>query len=393
MTINSTSGQMLRELTRNFKYQPSEEELAEIQRYAEIALTKARSDQDLIEHHSRKETKLPWKVQINKGHVYLLPGKSGVQLAVGGKKSPYHGIHYDPNGPKTVAILKSSSEKVCRSPNFHHDELKKIKSELDAYEKFRGNHLIGQVLSHGIYQGSHAKQSSERYQIIAPIAKMDFADLITLRHQDGEGLSKGQIEELLVLFEDMAQGIKLLHDAHIIHRDIKPENFLIFEGALRDHVAVWDLGLSCQNPDIEDFKRLAGTPAYIAPECFQRSLRHEPVFNSLEEAKSGDIYSLGNTMYSALSNRLFDMASKWQRIKQSRMPPMHKAQLMGQKARKAYQTFIEEETPLDYGLKAQLLAKIVPMLDPDPERRPNIDAVIASLQSLQTTIHHGYDSA
>jgi serine/threonine protein kinase len=131
---------------------------------------------------------------------------------------------------------------------------------------------------------------------------------IVMELVDGEDLWK-RIERLGRLDEAQAidyilQVARGLHEAHkngIIHRDIKPDNILL---TVDGQAKLADLGLS---KDLEEDLELTrpdrglGTPNFIAPEQFGDA-KHAGV--------RCDIYSLGATLYMALTGRLpFDGGS------------------------------------------------------------------------------------
>ncbi|MEZ6123808.1 MAG: FHA domain-containing serine/threonine-protein kinase [Planctomycetaceae bacterium] len=102
------------------------------------------------------------------------------------------------------------------------------------------------------------------------------------------------------MFAQAAAGLQAAHEAGIIHRDIKPANLLIDkEGVTK----VLDFGLAKIEGSAGDEFSLAmifghdclGTPDYIAPEQADDS-------NSVQE--TADVYSLGCTMYVALTGRI-----------------------------------------------------------------------------------------
>jgi serine/threonine protein kinase len=125
---------------------------------------------------------------------------------------------------------------------------------------------------------------------------------IVLEYVDGEDLWK-RIERLGRLSETEAidyivQVAGGLHEAHkngIIHRDIKPDNIFL---TADDQAKLGDLGLS---KDLEEDLELTrpdrglGTPNFIAPEQFADA-KHAGV--------RCDIYSLGATLYMALTGQV-----------------------------------------------------------------------------------------
>jgi serine/threonine protein kinase len=125
---------------------------------------------------------------------------------------------------------------------------------------------------------------------------------IVLEYIDGEDLWSrierlGRIPEAeaVDIIRQVAEGLHEAHKHGIIHRDIKPDNvWLTSDGQAK----LADLGLSKDQDDDAGLTRPArglGTPNFIAPEQFG-------------DAKNAtvrcDIYSLGTTIYMALTGQL-----------------------------------------------------------------------------------------
>ena len=92
----------------------------------------------------------------------------------------------------------------------------------------------------------------------------------------------------------VVDGLSALHLSGRMHRDIKPSNILVDQGA---RVVVLDFGISLGRVSSSTQSsriRLAGTPAYMAPEQFR----------GVEITPACDFYALGVIMYEALVGRL-----------------------------------------------------------------------------------------
>jgi serine/threonine protein kinase len=100
------------------------------------------------------------------------------------------------------------------------------------------------------------------------------------------------------LMAEVSSGLHHAHEQGIIHRDLKPSNILITP---KDHAKILDLGLALMRGEvIEDVRvvggegYIVGTTDYIAP---------EQTLNSANVDPRSDLYSLGCTLYFALSGQ------------------------------------------------------------------------------------------
>lgn len=90
----------------------------------------------------------------------------------------------------------------------------------------------------------------------------------------------------LFILQQIAQGLKAIHQQNIIHQDIKPENiFISNEG----EVKLGDLGFSITLDQVD--QHIQGTPAYLAPEAVE----------GLPVDFRSDLYSLGLVGYEMLT--------------------------------------------------------------------------------------------
>jgi len=127
---------------------------------------------------------------------------------------------------------------------------------------------------------------------------------VILEYVEGESLldlikDRGAIDplEACKIILCVAEGLETAHNNGIIHRDIKPENILI---GTSGQVKLADLGLAritsgfSDLADDNDRGILCGTPAYVAP---------EQALDPQSSQFSSDIYSLGATLFHAVTGR------------------------------------------------------------------------------------------
>ncbi len=100
--------------------------------------------------------------------------------------------------------------------------------------------------------------------------------------------------EALAIVELVAEVMAYCHEQGVLHLDLKPENILITDRH-QPAVAVLDFGVAQLARAWRGAPRvLAGTPAYMAPECFGDAARHP----------SMDVYALGVTLHVMLTGEL-----------------------------------------------------------------------------------------
>jgi serine/threonine protein kinase len=116
---------------------------------------------------------------------------------------------------------------------------------------------------------------------------VDGADLAVLAQQSG-GLEP---DEAAALLAQVAEALAAAHAAGIVHRDVKPSNVLV----TRDGTAkLADFGIArARDSTMTVSGRVSGSPAYLAPE----------VASGHAATEASDVWSLGATMYQALTGR------------------------------------------------------------------------------------------
>ncbi|MBN8246173.1 MAG: serine/threonine protein kinase [Verrucomicrobia bacterium] len=94
----------------------------------------------------------------------------------------------------------------------------------------------------------------------------------------------------------VAEAVQHAHDSGLLHRDLKPANILLDAG---DHPRVTDFGLAKRldgSTDLTLTGQLLGSPHYLAPEAAMGG-------RSAVLSPASDVYSLGATLYHALTGR------------------------------------------------------------------------------------------
>lgn len=109
------------------------------------------------------------------------------------------------------------------------------------------------------------------------------------------------VEAVINIFNQCVLTLEYLHSRHVLHRDIKPENIMITRDATIKFI---DFGLACSVPTasiddkfLNDCSGRSGTRAYLDPILLSTNIE-----NNYYES---DVYSLGATIYSYITNEPF----------------------------------------------------------------------------------------
>jgi len=142
--------------------------------------------------------------------------------------------------------------------------------------------------------------------VAGPSVQTVLSALPTDREPDAEDLARaagnpelaregrGFEQAVAALFAPVAEALIAAHEIGLVHRDIKPSNILLDAGG-RPVLADFGLAKGSDDPALSLTGEALGTPYYMAPEQAYRT--------EFEVDHRADIYSLGVTLYEALSGR------------------------------------------------------------------------------------------
>jgi serine/threonine-protein kinase len=163
--------------------------------------------------------------------------------------------------------------------------------------------------------------------------------------------------EVVRVVRQVAAALVAAHRLGVVHRDIKPGNVML----TADGVKVHDFGIAAvAGRSDTDPGRLAGTPAYAAPE------RLDP---RAPAAPACDIYSLGVLLYEVLTGRPPEAHSSW-------------ADAAAAAASRVESPAPRPEVP---GLPEAVADLCQACLSPDPAQRPTAVDVVAALADAPST--------
>jgi serine/threonine protein kinase len=125
-----------------------------------------------------------------------------------------------------------------------------------------------------------------------PYLAMEFIRGQTLEQRIKQG-GPMEVEEILCIGMQAAEGLAAAHEQGLIHRDIKPANLLLEDGAQR--VKITDFGMARAVDDVKLTQSgvIAGTPLFMSPE----QARGEAL------DQRSDLFSLGSVLYTLCTGR------------------------------------------------------------------------------------------
>jgi len=177
-----------------------------------------------------------------------------------------------------------------------------------------------------------------------------------------------------------AQGLQHMHEKRMVHRDIKPSNLLVSSNG---QVKILDFGLARVDDDDEEFSMAMifgqdclGTPDYISP---------EQSFNSYEIDSRADIYSLGCTLYEALTGVTpFPFDTTGEKLKGHRKLLAKRLTEIDEKIPKRIEAIVHKMLAKKPENRIQTMEEVVEYLRPHAVRQePKIDFTEVLKQRVQ----------
>lgn len=169
------------------------------------------------------------------------------------------------------------------------------------------------------------------------------------------------------VISQVAQGLGYLHARGMVHRDVKPDNILVDRFG---HAKLLDFGLTLtdQNADDDEFslamifgQDCLGTADYIAP---------EQSIDSMKVDGRADIYSLGCTLYVALTaRRPFPRETRQATVAAHRTDPRPRVDAVNPTVPAELVKIIERMMAIDPGQRPASMDEVRELLQPFRRRR------------------------
>ena len=113
---------------------------------------------------------------------------------------------------------------------------------------------------------------------------MEFVPGMTLNYYMRS--SSFNIDQIILIIRQIAEALSVIHEYGVLHRDVKPSNILLMDDMT---LRLTDFGIArIDDSKLTITKEILGSPAYMAPEAFENSIR--------SDART-DIFSLGVIAY------------------------------------------------------------------------------------------------
>ncbi|MGE3818219.1 MAG: serine/threonine protein kinase [Isosphaeraceae bacterium] len=235
-----------------------------------------------------------------------------------------------PLGNGAGSTILEISDKTAGGKRYALKVVKRQDADDDVYiEQARTEYEVAQKLNHpAIARIYDLRQKRSWFRLSGVELLMEYVEGKTL-----DEIEAPDINQLLLMFCQVASALSHMHRRGVFHGDMKPQNIMLSKTGqvkLIDFGTCWIRG---QNKD-----RVQGTPQYIAPETASEKI---------VDARS-DVYNLGATMYRMFTGRFANQG----------IPKPGETRK------------IPAPTQLNKKIPAQLSELIMACLDLTPDKRP-----------------------
>ncbi|GLC62909.1 hypothetical protein PLESTB_001958200 [Pleodorina starrii] len=169
----------------------------------------------------------------------------------------------------------------------------------------------------------------------------DLAKVIKKQQQSKRPLPEELIWRYLI---QVVLGLQALHSMKILHRDIKPGNIMVFEGGV---VKIGDLGIAKLLTKTAAAKTQIGTPHYMGPE----------IWKNRPYSYTSDTWAVGCLLYELAALSVPFEARSMSELR--------------------YKVLRGSFPPLPSCFSRDLQQLVRECLDPNPDKRPSMDAILA----------------
>lgn len=180
-------------------------------------------------------------------------------------------------------------------------------------------------------------------------------------------INKLTIKEKVIIINNIANALKIIHDLQIAHSDLKPENILINPSNL--DIQLIDFGGSC-NGKYFDRCGITGTVEFSSPELLNALLDDKYRMENIEKYIKSDVFSLGLIFYLLINNNMLPVDTI--KVKDNNLKIKHLI--------KKYAINIQSNS--GYRIIDDLINK---MLLFDYTQRPSINWVLERLEEILVT--------
>ena len=214
--------------------------------------------------------------------------KSKPKLKTSGElDSPHHGYSVvrtlGAGNMGVVLLVKKNNHyyamKILRRENYdpqHHLKVQRFIREAEILSQINHPNVI-KIFEYGV---------SEDEEI--PYIVMEFIPGRPLNHHmRSNNFTNNQI---IYIIRQLAEALAIVHEFGILHRDVKPGNIILTDDL---KLKLTDFGIArIENSELTITREILGSPAYMAPESFENSIRSD---------NRSDIFSMGVISYELLT--------------------------------------------------------------------------------------------